>query len=65
MNLAFLRRFLPFTHGLPSHHALCDLFNALDHGAFRDAFIAWAESLRTAGVCPSGQEIVAVDGKAS
>lgn len=65
MNLAFLRRFLPFEHGVPSHDALSDLFNALDHGAFRDAFIAWAKSLRTASAGSPEQEIVAVDGKTS
>lgn len=69
MNLAFLRRFLPFEHGVPSHDALGDLFNALDHEAFRDAFIAWAQSLRAAGLAvpgpQPGPEIVAVDGKTS
>ena len=73
MNLAFLRRFLPFAHGVPSHDALTDLFNALDHAAFRDAFIAWAQSLRGAGQAAPGPErgpergpeIVAVDGKTS
>lgn len=69
MNLAFLRRFLPFAHGVPSHDALTDLFNALDHDAFRDAFIAWAQSLRAAGQAAPGPEpgpeIVAVDGKTS
>jgi len=77
MNLGFLRRFLPFAHGVPSHDALTDLFNALDPDAFRDAFIAWAQSLRAAGrAAPdpaSGEEpgprtdreVVAIDGKTS
>lgn len=77
MHLDFLRRFLPFERGVPSHDALTDLFNALDHDAFRDAFIAWAHSLRTAGKAAperkpgkerrqqAVREIVALDGKTS
>ena len=68
MNLDFLRRFLPFARGIPSHDALNDLFNALDHAAFRDCFVAWAESLR--GTVQeladwAGPEVVAIDGKTS
>ena len=58
LKLDFLRRFLAFSHGVPSHDALNDLFNGLDHAAFRDAFVAWVESLRA-----DGAEIVAIDGK--
>ena len=65
MNLAFLRRFLPFAHGVPSHDALTDLFNALDHEAFRDAFIAWAQSLRNEPESEAWKEVVAIDGKTS
>src|SRR3954469_11396038 len=32
-NLDFLRRFLPFNDGLPSHDTLNDVINALDRGA--------------------------------
>ena len=65
-NLDFLRRFLPFTRGIPSHDALNDLFNALDHEAFRDSFIAWAQSLRVAtGKQPGSDALVAIDGKTS
>jgi len=65
LHLDFLRRFLPFQRGIPSHDALNDLFNALDHDAFRDNFVTWAESLRTAGPDLSGPEVVAIDGKTS
>src|SRR5271166_2658146 len=34
-NLEFLRRLLPFARGIPSHDALNDLVNALNHEAFR------------------------------
>ncbi len=64
-NLDFLRRFLPFRRGIPSHDALNDLFNALDHEAFRDSFITWAESLRAATPADERPNVVAVDGKTS
>lgn len=64
-NLDFLRRFRPFRRGIPSHDALNDLFNALDHEAFRDSFIAWAESLRAATPADEGPSVAAVDGKTS
>ncbi len=65
INLDFLRRFLPFTRGVPSHDALNDLFNALDPEAFRDSFVAWAESLRTTPPPAPAQQVVAIDGKTS
>lgn len=57
-KLAFLRRFLPFAHGIPSHDTFSDVFNALDPEGFKAAFIAW-----TAGLQHNIREIVAVDGK--
>jgi len=59
-KLDFLRRFLPFGNGIPSHDTLNDVFNALPAGAFSDCFVAWVESLR--GDDP---DIVAIDGKTS
>ena len=57
-KLAFLRRFLPFVHGTPSHDQLGLIFGALDAAAFQNCFIAWTQSLAhtIAGV-------VAIDGK--
>ena len=65
INLDFLRRFLPFTRGVPSHDALNDLFNALDHEAFRDSFVVWAESLRGKPADAAVQQVIAIDGKTS
>jgi predicted transposase YbfD/YdcC len=66
LNLDFLRRFLPFARGIPSHDALNDVFNALEAEAFRDRFIAWAESLRADAPCVNdGPPVVALDGKTS
>jgi predicted transposase YbfD/YdcC len=59
-HLGFLRRFLPYADGIPSHDALNDVMNALDAGLFAACFTAWVEGLREAE-----PDIVAVDGKTS
>jgi predicted transposase YbfD/YdcC len=57
-KLDFLRRFLPFEHGIPSHDTFSDVFNALDPEGFKAAFVAW-----TAALQDNIREIVAIDGK--
>ncbi len=57
-KLAFLRRYLPFVNGMPSHDQLGLIFGALDAGAFRSCFIAWTQSLARAI-----EGVVAIDGK--
>ena len=59
-KLEFLRRFLPYARGLPSHDTLCDVISALDPELFKAAFAAWVEGLRE-----SAPDIVAIDGKTS
>lgn len=59
-RLAFLRRFLPFERGVPSHDVLNDVFNALDAALFRHCFVSWVASLRD-----TDPEIIAIDGKTS
>src|SRR5215210_5281400 len=59
-NLAFLRRFLPFAEGIPSHDTLNDVVNALDPALFKTCFVTWVEGLREAE-----PDIVAIDGKTS
>jgi predicted transposase YbfD/YdcC len=58
MKLEFLRRFLPFKDGVPSHDTFGDVFAALDPEAFRDCFIAW-----TASLARHIEGVVAIDGK--
>lgn len=60
MNLGFLRRFLPFAHGVPSHDTLNDIVNALDGELFAACFTSWVETLRDAD-----PDVVAIDGKTS
>ena len=59
-KLPFLRGFLPFKHGIPSHDTLNDVMNALDGDLFAAAFTAWVDGLREAE-----PDIVAIDGKTS
>ena len=59
-HLAFLRRFLPFTHGIPSHDTLCEVIAAIDPTLFKTCFTNWVERLRL-----PGPETIAIDGKTS
>jgi predicted transposase YbfD/YdcC len=56
----FLRRFLPYEHGIPSHDTLCDVIAAIDPDLFKTCFLAWVEGLR-AGT----PDVIAIDGKTS
>ena len=59
-RLEFLRRFLPFERGIPSHDTLNDVMNGIDAELFKSCFAEWVETLR------DGQpDIIAIDGKTS
>jgi len=59
-NLAFLRRFLPYHHGVPGARWLRMLMNRLHPDLFAECFRSWAAALR-----PDAPDLVAVDGKTS
>lgn len=59
-NLAFLRRFLPYHHGVPGSRWLRMLMNRIDAGLFADCFQSWAAAMR-----PDAPGLVAIDGKTS
>lgn len=59
-KLDFLRRFLPFERGIPSHDTLNDVMNALPAALFSECFAAWVAGLRE-----RDPDIVAIDGKTS
>lgn len=59
-NLPFLRRFLPYHHGLPGSRWLRALLNRIDPALFSEMFQSWAASLR-----PEAPALVAIDGKSS
>ena len=59
-KLAFLRKFLPFSDGTPSHDQLGNIYAALDANHFQGCFMDWVTSLNST---LSG--VVAIDGKTS
>ena len=59
-RLAFLKRFLPYARGIPSHDTLNDVINALDPELFKACFSAWVDAMREAA-----PDLIAIDGKTS
>ena len=59
-HLAFLRRFLPYHHGVPGTRWLTILMNRIDPRLFSDAFTAWVRE-----TWPDRPDLVAIDGKTS
>ena len=59
-HLGFLRRFLPFHHGVPSGRWLNILMNRIDPELFSACFMAWACALRK-----DAPDLIALDGKTS
>ena len=62
---AFLRQFLPFVRGIPSHDTLNDVVNALDGDLFSQCFTQWVDDLRRHEPDIADPEVVAIDGKTS
>ena len=60
VHRAFLERFLPYAHGIPSHDTLGDVVRALDGESFSTCSTSWV-----AGLAEAEPDIVAVDGKTS
>ena len=59
-HLPFLRRFLPYHHGIPGARWLNILLNRIDPELFSDCFMNWASGLR-----PDARSLIAIDGKTS
>ena len=59
-HLAFLRRFLPYYHGVPGGRWLTLLMNRIDPGTFSACFTAWVRE-----TWPERPDLVAIDGKTS
>lgn len=59
-HLPFLRRFLPYHHGVPGERWLTILMNRIDPGLFSAAFTAWVRA-----TWPDRPDLVAIDGKTS
>ncbi len=59
-HLGFLRRFLPYHHGVPGARWLTILMNRIDPGLFAEAFTSWVRE-----TWPERASLVAIDGKTS
>jgi len=59
-HLGFLRRFLPYHHGVPGARWLTILMNRIDPALFSDAFTAWVRQ-----TWPDRPNLIAIDGKTS
>jgi predicted transposase YbfD/YdcC len=59
-HLEFLRRFLPYHHGVPGARWLTILMNRIDPALFSAAFTAWVRE-----TWPEQPSLVAIDGKTS
>jgi len=59
-HLEFLRRFLPYHHGVPGARWLTLLMNRIDPALFSAAFTAWVRE-----TWPDRPDFVAIDGKTS
>jgi hypothetical protein len=59
-HLGFLRRFLPYHHGVPGSRWLSMLMNRIDPGLFSTAFTGWVRES-----WPDRLDLVAIDGKTS
>ena len=57
-KIDFLKQFLPFENGIPSHDTFGIVFASIDAKVFSEKFIAWARSLQK-----SMPGFVAIDGK--
>ena len=57
-KIDFLKQFLPFENGIPSHDTFGIVFSSIDAKVFNEKFIAWAQSLKK--FMPG---FVAIDGK--
>lgn len=59
-HLDFLRRYLPYHHGVPGGRWLTILMNRINPALFSDAFTAWVRE-----TWPGKPDFVAIDGKTS
>src|SRR5271166_4575555 len=59
-HLGFLRRYLPYHHGVPGGRWLTLLMNRIDPTLFSAAFTAWVRE-----TWPQRPEFIAIDGKTS
>ena len=59
-RLEFLRMYLPYRDGIPSHDTLTDVLNAVDADVFKQCFMDWVAGLRD-----GDPDVIGIDGKTS
>lgn len=57
-KLDYLRRFLPFSNGIPSKNTFARVFSSVEPLAFKECFLCWVQSFQLAL-----KEVIAIDGK--
>lgn len=57
-KLDYLKRFLPFEHGIPSKNTFARVLSNLDPAAFKTCFVSWIQSFQL-----TLKEVIAIDGK--
>lgn len=57
-KLHFLKKFLPFKEGIPSHDTFTNVFRMIDFQVFSDCFMSWVKSL-----VKHLDGVIAIDGK--
>ena len=58
-KVAWLKKFIPLPHGIPSHDTFGRVFARLDPEAFQAAFVVWVAQVSS----QSAGEIITIDGK--
>jgi hypothetical protein len=58
LKLAWLRRFMPLTNGMPSHDTFAHVFRLLDARHFELAFRGWISA-----IVGAAQGLIAIEGK--
>jgi predicted transposase YbfD/YdcC len=61
----WLKRFLPWPHGIPSDDTFARVFARLAPEAFRTCFLAWLTEVQERIGGPLASQLVAIDGKAA
>jgi predicted transposase YbfD/YdcC len=62
---AWLKRFLPLPHGIPSHETFARVFARLAPEACRTCFLAWLPEVQARLGEPLASQVVAIDGQAA
>ena len=57
-KVAFLKKYLPYKNGIPSHDTFARVFSLIDPKQFKSCFVSWVKSLQN-----HMSEIIHIDGK--